>query len=312
MKVQRLACALIFAIVVAMIGTNGAESATAHERTAEIQVPAPIWGVTLDCGYRPRVDGAPGLAQLNAKLPLIVDSLAHLAKKPTVRVVFDKDANPADYIPALRKLRSVSYIMGELLDSSHLHQFNTSQYRARAENYFDTLGKLVDIWEIGNEVNGSWTGNRATVAASIAAAFDEARTRGLTTAITFFLDNTEPPANHMFPWISTYLASRVKTGVNYALVSYYNSPTGTNWTPIYTRLASIFRNARVGFGEMGGSDTYRSRMAAIQHLYGLIVPVSTYIGGYFYWYYCTDSVPYGGNRWQLINQKIAHGPERLP
>lgn len=314
MRAPRLVCAV--AAVIAMLAAMvGAEPASASTRAAP--VPNPIWGVTLDCGYTPGVDGQPGLAQLNQRMPDILTSLTHLAKKPTVRVVFDENANPSDYISALQQLHGVANIMGELLDSSHLADFNTTQYRARAVSWFDTLGGtgLVDIWEIGNEVNGSWTQNsnnnagRQTTAANIAAAYDEAASRGLTTALTLFYDTTEPAANQLFSWVSNYLAARVKTGVNYALISYYNSPTGTNWPPIFTQLASTFPNAGVGFGEIGGTDQHSNRLATANALYGLGMPtVPTFVGGYFYWYFCSsDGVPYGGDIWTVINQKISSG-----
>lgn len=307
-------CLCVAAGLATMLAVGPGASAAPAVEPAAVPVPAPIYGVTLDCGYRPGVDGAPGLRQLYRKLPEILSSLRHLAKKPTVRVVFDEYASPAEYIPALIRLRSVAYVMGELLDSSHLADFDTPAYRARAVSYFDTLRGLVDIWEIGNEVNGSWTGQPDTVAANVGAAFDEARRRGLTTALTLYRDTTEPAPNQLFTWVAQHLPARVEHGVNYALVSYYQAPNATRWTPFFRHLASVFPQADVGFGEMGGTDVHRNRLLAIQGLYGLQVPaVSSYVGGYFYWYYCVDAIPYQtSDTWALITRKIAAGPpERL-
>lgn len=248
-----------------------------------------------------------------------MDGLAQLPKKPTVRVVFDKNANPASYIPALQQLRSVAYIMGQVLDSSHLKDFNTTTYRARAVNYYDTLGGLVDVWEVGNEINGDWTGypngadgpnpsqsaaDRLAVGAKIAAAFDEAKARGLKTAVTFYKEhpgpdsqgNGELPPYELFRWVAENLPDRVRTGIDYAFLSYYDNPALYDWTSYFTRMASTFPNAKVGFGEIGGwgtgstqAGTHSGSLQAIHDFYGLIEPtVPSFVGGYFYWYYCSD------------------------
>ncbi|MGI8578444.1 MAG: hypothetical protein ACR2KG_11145 [Nocardioidaceae bacterium] len=277
-------------------------------------IAGPIYGVTLDCGYLPGQDGRPGLAQLRHHLPPILQSLSRLAKKPTVRVVFDENADPRAYIGALRKLHGVAYVMGELLDSSHLSHFGVNRYRARARDYFDTLGSLVDVWEIGNEVNGNWTGKPTTVAADITAAYDLARARGLVTAVTFYRQRHEAAKHEMFHWISANLPVRVRNGIDYALVSYYDNDLRVNWNPIFHRLAATFPRARVGFGEIGGDDTHSDRRFTVAHYYAKRIPgVRAYVGGYFYWYYCQDMVPYRtSDLWRLLDSEIARGRPAIP
>ncbi len=283
----------------------------------------PLWGISLDCGFIPNnknQDGFPGLSKLNANLPSILDRISHLAKKPTVRVVFDEGAQPSDYVPALQKLHSVAYIMGTVLDSSHLHDFNPATYRARAQNYYDTLASYVDIWEIGNEINGDWTSDsdtdagRKMVGDEITAAFDEAKSRGLTTAVTIEKHDGEETKWEAFRFIKDHLPSRVTNGVDYALLSYYEDPAAINWSTYFTKLASTFPNSKVGFGEMGGSydntgsAEHQDRLNTIAQLYGLTLPsVPSYIGGYFYWYFCSDEASRGGDIWVAINDKISNG-----
>ena len=289
-------------------GTGQAGSRVRAQASART-VPAPIYGVTLDCGYLPGQDGLPGLRQLDSRLPEIIDSLRHLARKPTVRVVFDPGASPRQYIAPLRKLHRVAYVMGELLDSSHLAHFTTARYLARARAYFGTLGHLVDIWEIGNEVNGNWTGRPSTVAASVIGAYHLAAARGLRTAITFYLQAHQARRNQPFRWIAAHLPGSVRDGVDYALISYYDNDVRLRLTPIFAKLAAEFPHAKVGFGELGGDDTHSDRKFTIRHFYGLRVPgVRSYAGGYFYWYYCQDMVPYrGSGLWPMLNRKIARG-----
>ena len=50
----------------------------------------------------------------------------------------------------------MSGVMGELLDSYYVSQYSFAEYEARAIEYVDVLDEHVDIWEIGNEINGEW------------------------------------------------------------------------------------------------------------------------------------------------------------
>jgi hypothetical protein len=58
----------------------------------------------------------------------------------------------------VKKLQPVSYLMGELLDSSDETSISAAAYNTRVKSYLAALGGQVDLWEIGNEVNGDWTG----------------------------------------------------------------------------------------------------------------------------------------------------------
>lgn len=108
-------------------------------------------------------------------------ALEHLPAATIVRVVFDANTEPSEYIAALDYLRSLKlsdgkrkiYIMGELLDSDFIAQYRWEckksegctvgengesfhDYKTRINSYLAVLDKQVDIWEVGNEVNGEW------------------------------------------------------------------------------------------------------------------------------------------------------------
>jgi hypothetical protein len=92
---------------------------------------------------------------------------------PTIRVVFQGDTPPESYREPLRRIHGdettprLAYVMGLLVDSEAMHLYrDTNESRPpaktkivkRANLFANTLGKYVDIWEIGNELNGTWVG----------------------------------------------------------------------------------------------------------------------------------------------------------
>ena len=268
-------------------------------------IPAPIYGVTLD-----------DVAHLNAE----ITSLQQLAHMPTARVVFDYSEPPSYYAGPIQQLRGVSYIMGQIADSSDMSKFTVASYQNRTQNYVATLGSQVDVWEIGNEVNGDWLGSNTL--GKIETAYDVVSAAGGATAITLFYEgeptdrynciSTDNGGNDMFTWINqnfqTQLSptsrnpetEKIRLGVNYVLVSWYPDQCNNlqpNWSDIYARLAAIFPNSKLGFGEIGtanpqGGSQYEVNL--INQFYPLakntLLPAG-YIGGYFWWYYAEEMVP---------------------
>jgi hypothetical protein len=287
----------------------------ARAALAQRIVPTPLYGVTLD-------DVSNASAETNM--------LAHIARTPTVRVVFDKGTTPSYYRGSIQAFRPVSYIMGELIDSSYMKQFGTvSAVRSWATNYVNILGPLVDIWEVGNEVNGDWLGGN--VIAKIAAMYDTVAAKGYKTALTFFYEGeASEPGNcidsqgGMFPWIQRNFLStptseteKIRLGLNFALISWYPDQCPgeePDWAVVYTMLANIFPNARVGFGEIGtanpqGGSAYEKNEISTYYPLGRTLAglPSSYIGGYFWWYAAEEMVPWPGSLGDTLNTALA-GP----
>ena len=176
-----------------LFGTNpgAAQGATIKSRG----VSSPIYGVTLD-------DVSNATAEVNA--------LSRMAHPPTARIVFDAGVRPSYYLKPIQQFRNVAYIMGELADSSYMKQYTVSSIKIWTQNYTSTLGSLVDIWEIGNEVNGNWLGSNTM--AKVEAMYDVVSSQGGATALTFFYEGepSEPNnciaddhgGNDMFTWIT--------------------------------------------------------------------------------------------------------------
>ena len=119
---------------------------------AQSLVPAPIHGVTVDDKNDLRKD---------AFLAKVLESLTHLSVKPTVRIVYAPGNKKGpfsanSYMDATRQIKSVGYVFGQPVDSFYMRCFTPSEYLNRFKNYVTTLGPSVDIWEVGNEINGEW------------------------------------------------------------------------------------------------------------------------------------------------------------
>ena len=98
-----------------------------------------------------------------ARVDAIVEALRSFTVRPTVRVVFDLENQPSYYARPVARISEVADVMGEILDSFEVGRISVAAYRARAEAYMDALGSSVDVWEIGNEINGEWLGRTEDV-----------------------------------------------------------------------------------------------------------------------------------------------------
>lgn len=115
--------------------------------TTRLDSAKPIYGVTVDS-----IDDAEGIARSLAKFPP--------DRRPTTRIVLDPEQEiSVEYIRKVERIKSVSDVMLLVADSHDMHKFKTpDDYKKRIEECVTKLDKSVDIWEVGNEVNGEWAG----------------------------------------------------------------------------------------------------------------------------------------------------------
>ena len=244
----------------------------------------------------------------------VVDLLAALPGKLTVRIVFDEFVPAQEYgnIPA--RIHAVAEVMGEILDSAYVKQYTVDQYAARVREYLAAFREDVDIWEIGNEVNGEWLGTQGSVVQKIDRAYSIIREANKRTAITFYYnkDCWERADHEMFAWIERNISSEIKDNLDYALVSYYEDDCGgaqSNWQDVFNRLAVIFPNTKLGIGECG--TTRKQRKADyIRRYYMMNVEHPRFIGGHFWWYFNQDMVPKGTTLWRLLEQILLSQGQR--
>ncbi len=279
--------------------------------SASAQVPAPIHGVTVE--DTKDVTTEPFQSQ-------VVTALHNLSVEPTTRIVFTPPRPASDYLAATSRISGVSYIMGLPVDSSAVSGITVAGYLSRFQDYVTTLSNYVDIWEVCSECNGDWLGTKSDVVAKMTEAYDYVKGQGGRTALTLYqfpsLDSScvSNPSDDMRTWAQNNVPARMKQGLDYVLVSYYNdscSPTQPepNWQTLVIRLSAMFPNSKVGFAEVGWSTkrppTVQKRTTLINHFYGLHqnfpITVPNYVDGYFYWEFSLDMVPYTKQLWGVIN-----------
>lgn len=251
--------------------------------------------------YGATIDRIAGLSQT-------LTSLRALPDRPTLRVVFDRSEPARYYAAATRRLAGVSFVMGELLDSSAERSISASALRTRARTYLRELGPHVSVWELGNELNGNWTGPYAQVAAKTRAAFSVLSAARAPLALTLYANDFAPDhcgdgPGELTPsqFARRYLPAALRARLSYVLLSYYPTqcrgvePSSAVVAQHLRPLHALFRNARLGFGEVGlprpvTSATASEARQIMRWAYGLDPDLSYYAGGYFWWYAAEDAL----------------------
>ena len=254
-------------------------------------LPSPLYGVT--------VDDVSHIGQIAA-------GLRNLPEVPTTRLYFDTQEPAKYYAAAVAALRPVSYLMGELLDSSDEKSISAASYNTRVKSYLAAFGNQVDLWEIGNEVNGNWTGSYPAVEAKLTEAYRDVTAAGRRSALTLFYNagcGGGPAELDPLAFSRTYVPAAVRNGLGYVLLSYYEDdcrgirPSAATWTAYFRQLHALYPNALLGFGEIGldnpvTAKTLPAAESMIPYYYGLAVRLPYFVGGYFWWYFAEDGLPY--------------------
>jgi hypothetical protein len=270
-----------------------AGSATAAAAGAPVAPETPLWGVTLD-----HVTG----------LTPMLSSLASLPEPATARVYFDVHEPAGYYAAPVARIAGVAQVMGELLDSSDEQAITPGEMRSRTESYVRELGGDVAIWEVGNEVNGNWTGNPETVAEKLDVAYEVVAGAGGRTALTLYENDFGPDhcgdgESELTPlqFARRWVPAAVADGLDYVLLSYYPTqcgevePSAATVAGELEQLHALFPHALLGFGEVGMPRPASRRTLAkarqiMQWAYSLNPQLPYYAGGYFWWYGAQDAL----------------------
>jgi hypothetical protein len=241
-------------------------------------------------------------------VPALVGSLKALGQRPTTRVVFDSPEPATQYLEPVRQIKMVSEVMGEIVDSSSVGSISVDTYLSRTLEYLTVLGDSVTIWEIGNEVNGEWLGDTPAVVAKISGAYELVTAAGKPSALTLYYNDGcyERPANEMFTWAAANVPDRLRQGLAYVFISYYEDDCEglqPDWSTVFPRLAAMFPNSKVGFGEVGTKNEDR-KAEYIQRYYGTRIAHPAFVGGVFWWYFREDCVPVSKPLWKVLNDAL--------
>lgn len=114
-------------------------------------------------------------------------SIASVRTMPTTRIVFDENVAPA---------------------TTAMRQWPSNQY-------INALSDVVDIWEVGNEINGEWLGSNADVVAKMTGAYDLVKAQNKTAALTLYYnkDCWSRKSNEMFTWANNNVSPPHETWV---------------------------------------------------------------------------------------------------
>ncbi len=238
----------------------------------------------------------------------ICTSLRRHCKKMTVRIAFDEPTAPSYYADAVDSIHNAAFTMGEIFDSWYTDSFTVADNLNKATQYVNAFANKIDIWEIGNEVNGEWLGDSDSVKAKIFSVYNMVKSRGKKTALTLFYNKPcfSIAQNEMFSWVYNYVPAAMKSGLDYVLVSYYEDSCNNyqpNWQHIFDSLHTIFPNSKLGMGECG-TELETAKDSFISRYYSMNITTPKYIGGYFWWYYRHDCVPYTNQHWTTLNNAV--------
>lgn len=238
-------------------------------------------------------------------------ALAALPRRVTARVVFDEGQPASVYVPVVRRIHESADVMGELLDSQSVAAVSVQQYLDRTSEYLDALGDDVDVWEVGNEVNGEWLGTTSDVVAKVRGAWDRVRARGKRAALTLYYNaGCVSAADHeMFTWVEANVPADMRRALDWVLVSYYEDDCPgprPDWEAVFGRLAALFPAAGLGIGECG-TTVVAEKESALRRCYGLRLEEPRFIGGFFWWYFSDDMVPATKPLWTTLGEIIRAG-----
>ena len=299
-------------------------------------IPTPLHGVTVADNKDIRRD---------KYLHEVTESIGKLTSVPTVRLTYrlegsdnDKGAKAGTYLSSTRAISKRAYIFAEVIDSAYEFCFSVADHEARWNDYVSTLGDYVDIWEVGNEINGNWLDNSdpapikgqtcpwkipnttdKDVITKMMNAYHIVKRAGKAAALTLYYEPNPACTTSMgldydpVTWATHNIPADMKSGLDYVLLSYYRDKC-LNFKPdlaaLFVQFHKIFPNAKLGMGEWGYSKARPSNAKVTKLLnegYSFHPDVPNWVGGVFFWEFGTDAVPYDpkpDSIWNVINTDL--------
>ncbi|WP_207651576.1 hypothetical protein [Mogibacterium pumilum] len=251
-----------------------------------------IYGLTIDDAWYD-----------DTNLNDVLQGLKNLKHKPTVRIVMSIETNPSEYVKLFKSIKPYADIMACPVDSFEMNKYEDREgYLQRFKTSYTYLSKYVNVWEVGNEVNGiEWIKQKPElIVDKVSAANEFIKRKGSKTALTLYC--TDSPQRDMIDWTEKNIPTELSDSVNYCFVSYYeddNKGYEPKWKSIFKKLGKIFPSASLGIGECGNtaeSATEKSKIKMVKKYYGMPKLHERFVGGYFWWNWVEDCIPCKNNK----------------
>ena len=212
----------------------------------------------------------------------LASALSGFGTRMVTRIVYDGSGwNAASDATRTAAFEPYSAVMGLLYDSGDITSSSpTLSTTTTVTNSYLAQSQQPDIYEIGNEVNGTaqsggWlsgcpanTGTNWTTSTPCVSLYNNmftlAHNAGKKTALTFYYETSPGTGYDITGWAARLALSfpTMASGLDYVLISYYEVDNGNTriaastgcpqcWNTIFTALHTDFPNAKLGFGEIG-------------------------------------------------------------
>lgn len=230
-------------------------------------------------------------------VPIVIFRLRSFRHRPFFRLVIDFPERPlADYDAAVSALAAVGYVMVQVRDSYAERSEVEGGKPLTVDGYAQLFTLMVTrwaskvvLWEIGNEVDGSWLapdiGEKVRRCQQIAAEL------GVRTAVTFYLEEH----GRMARWAA---ANRVRCDV--AMISWYplaNKRFNPDWTAEALALSAACGHSAVACGEFGSEDENGRQLGdtgtavIIRSVHRIVAGHPGWVGGFFFWDFARMCLP---------------------
>ena len=277
-----------FVLVLAVLAISLCQCDSVNRSTPEAEQ---IFGLTIDDVWYDDI-----------ALEYVLDGLKNLDVRPTVRIVMSSEIEPVDYINLFKSVAQYADIMASPVDSYVMNSYkDTESYLKRFTDSYESLAPYVSIWEVGNEINGTeWIKQSPElIVDKVSSVARFLKSKGEKTALTLYC--TDSPHQDMITWAEKYIPEELVNIVDFCLVSYYEDDNNgylPDWERVFKELGDIFPVSFLGIGECGNTApdaTQESKIEMAKRYYQMPKPHERFVGGYFWWNWVTDCIPYKDN-----------------
>ena len=212
---------------------------------------------------------------------------------------------------ALDRLRGAGVLaVVQVCDSQALDEGSDDDFDARLAALIAGLGGA-GAWETGNELGGSWTGDRAVerTARAARALRDDPATAGAPRLLTLYYQLGQDDAEHsLLTWVGDNLSEELVGLTDVVGLSVYPQwhPLGTAADRVLEALGAALPGRRLAVSELGygaedlddgpwwfgsAQDAAAARTAVAEHVTAAALGREGAWGAPFWWYYLQDEAP---------------------